>query len=248
MTSVPHLIGSLCHRAGYELIPSWRLAHWQQSQLFRMIFDRYRIDCVLDVGANKGQFVDYLRSHVGYQGEIVSFEPIAANGQFLSSQAVSDPHWKICPYALGRTNEWIEINVMSNDVFSSFLKPDVENLPEFAAMNSVRNTESVQVRRLDDALDELRIDPSVRSIFLKLDTQGFDLEVIAGGPKSRELFKGIQSEVSSIPIYKGMPDMQRSIQEIKQLGFELAGLFSVSQRADLSAIEFDAIFVNCKLA
>ena len=45
-----------------------------------------RVDCVLDVGANVGQFGDMLRT-IGYMGTIVSFEPVDATFRTLAEHA-----------------------------------------------------------------------------------------------------------------------------------------------------------------
>lgn len=63
---------------GYELIPSWRLDSLELANHLRELFNFLDIKCVLDVGANKGQYRDFLRQHVGYKGLILSFEPISA--------------------------------------------------------------------------------------------------------------------------------------------------------------------------
>lgn len=238
------LVQSAARRLGYEVLPTWRLDQWQQTELLKQILQHYRIDCILDVGANKGQFVDYLRQHVEYQGEVISFEPIARNAAILSARAATDPRWRVCQFALGRDDAETTLNVMATDVFSSFLKPTIDGTPAFKSMNAVSSVELVQIRRLDDVLVELGIVPASRSIFLKLDTQGFDLEVVAGAEKTLNQFKVIQSEVSCIPIYENMPDMHDAIRAFSHRGYSIAGMFPVTRQSNLSVVEFDAVFVN----
>ena len=61
---------------GYAVLPKWRLAQLPMAERLRKIFAAHSIDTVIDVGANKGQYRDFLRHHVGYRGSIVSFEPL----------------------------------------------------------------------------------------------------------------------------------------------------------------------------
>ena len=237
-------VHALARRAGYEVIPLWRMHTWSQATLLDRIFKAKGIDCVLDVGANRGQFVNFLRQEVGYEGDVISFEPIQENAQFLRSKAVADKKWRICPYALGRNESRANLNVMQCDDFSSFLDPSNEVAPEYSEMNSVARIESVDIRRLDAALEELNIKPTERSLYLKMDTQGFDLEVVAGATSVVKHVRALQTEVSCIPIYEAMPDIIETIRTLRELNFHLGGFFSVARRPDLSVVEFDAIFVN----
>jgi hypothetical protein len=60
---------------GLELMPKWRVPRAPQTAYLRRLLDERRVDGVLDVAANRGQFRDYLREQVGYTGWIVSFVP-----------------------------------------------------------------------------------------------------------------------------------------------------------------------------
>ena len=91
----------------------------------RRLFHEHRIDTVLDVGANAGQFRDFLRKKVGFRGQIETFEPVPDLAAQLMTRAESDPHWKIHACALGAETGHKPINVTANTVFSSFRKPVV---------------------------------------------------------------------------------------------------------------------------
>ena len=64
----------LARRLGYDLTPR-RKAKSPNAQLVAVL-EHFRISCVLDVGANAGQYGALLREW-GYRGRIVSFEPQA---------------------------------------------------------------------------------------------------------------------------------------------------------------------------
>lgn len=231
-------------RLGYELVPMWRLDALPLSSTLRSIFENYGISQVIDVGANRGQYREFLRRHVGYSGAISSFEPIGQNAAYLMQQAALDPAWTIHACALGRTRGKAELNVMRSDAFSSFLEPLAGQQQIFARQNAVERVEEVVVTCLDDLSDDGALDVAARATFLKLDTQGFDLEVLAGGTRVVPYVCGIQTEVSCVPIYAGMPDIVDSLTYLKACGFQLAGMFPVSTREDLTVVEFDAVFVN----
>ena len=68
------------------------------------IVETHRIDLVLDVGANTGQFGAYLRE-LGYAGTIHSFEPVEATFQALQRRTSGDANWSCHRMALGREGE-----------------------------------------------------------------------------------------------------------------------------------------------
>ena len=78
------------------------------------------IDCILDVGANVGQYHDFLRDKVLYGGPIVSFEPVGRNIDRLHERARFDSAWRIEGYALGAAEGTLPLNVMVSDQFSLF--------------------------------------------------------------------------------------------------------------------------------
>jgi len=86
----------------------------------KSIFERFKIDLVLDVGANEGQFAKKLRAF--YAGEILSFEPVSASFGKLAAAALPDPHWRAYNIALGSSDTTQTIHVADNTVFSSLLK------------------------------------------------------------------------------------------------------------------------------
>src|SRR6185312_9362363 len=59
----------------------------------KLLLSRLEIDCVIDVGAHDGEFARFLRD-LGYQGEIVSFEPVKATFERLCAAFAGDPHWR----------------------------------------------------------------------------------------------------------------------------------------------------------
>ena len=89
----------LARRLGYDLTPR-RKAKSPNAQLVAVL-QHFRITCVLDVGANVGQYGSMLREW-GYPGRIVSFEPQADAHRALERRTAADPAWQVAPpMALG---------------------------------------------------------------------------------------------------------------------------------------------------
>ena len=87
-----------------------------------LLFDRYAVDCVLDVGANRGQYGHELRQ-AGYRGRLMSFEPVEHLCRELQQAAAGDATWSAHCMALGRETGAFDINVTRHDVFTSFRAP-----------------------------------------------------------------------------------------------------------------------------
>ena len=94
-------IEALTTRFGYPMMPRWRLRRLEESAHLASLLNLLRVDCVLDVGANIGQYHEFLRVHVGYEGHIVSFEPIAEMYEGLQAAAAQDDKWTVHRLALG---------------------------------------------------------------------------------------------------------------------------------------------------
>jgi len=202
---------------------------------------RQAIDCVLDVGANHGQYGNHLRD-IGYKGWIVSFEPVRSTFEDLSIHAATRPPWRVFQYALGTENGQAEINLTAGDDLTSFLTPlgPTKTLPG----NRVVGKETVEVRRLDSIFDECMAGISSRRLYLKLDTQGFDLEVLRGAEGVLANVMGAQTEVSFIPIYHGMPRYIEALKEFESRGFSVVDFMPVSRVDGLLMVEMDCILAR----
>ena len=228
---------------GYEVVP-YPPSDWVRSRdSLQRLLNKLAIDCVFDVGANRGQFGDQLRD-VGYHGTILSFEPVEAHFKVLSERASARPPWKAFKYALGSQSGQAEINVNEDDVLTSFL-PTTTGPTSTLPKNNVIAKETVEVRRLDSIFDDCMAGVGASRLYLKLDTQGFDLEALRGADGVLDKFLAAQSEVSFIPIYQGMPTSLETIKEFQGRGFDVADFMPVTRASDgLLMMEMDCMFAR----
>ncbi len=229
---------------GYDLYKK-KKSHLTLELHLQKLFTSLNINCVIDVGANSGQFGAALRNS-GYSGRIVSFEPVAGIFDKLNEQAKRDNAWHTYKLALGAEGEHKKINVVSSSVLSSFHAPSEYAKSSFSdEVVDVVNRENVEVKQLDDIFDDLISDLHNPRIFLKLDTQGHDLEVLRGATKSIGKILALQTEMSVIPLYEEMPDYVQSLTELRALDFEVTGIYPIIRDSkDLILIEFDCIMRN----
>jgi FkbM family methyltransferase len=206
------------------------------------ILSRLDINCVLDVGANVGQFGRQIRA-AGYAGRIVSFEPLPTFACQLRQVACHDADWRVFEYALGDTDTEMDINARPGSMSS--LLPSSDFGRRWHPRLTVGRKERVRVRRLDSLYDTAIAGLNPPRVFLKLDTQGYDLWAFAGaGERVREIL-GLQAELSCVPIYEGMPRLPEQIAVYENAGFEITGMFPVNDDPDsLRVIEFDVVMVR----
>src|SRR5262245_34043990 len=88
----------------------------------KALFKRLEINCVIDVGANVGQYGQILRG-IGYEGRIISIEPIRDVFERLRAAAAGDTEWRTLNIACGSKEETKDINVYAVTPLSSFLDP-----------------------------------------------------------------------------------------------------------------------------
>lgn len=99
----------------------------------------------------------------------------------------------------------------------------------------------MQIVRLDEDLPQL-VDVSASRIYLKMDTQGFDLEVFAGASAVLDRIAGLQAEVAFQQIYDDVPDYHEALRTFEAQGFAVTGMFPVKRdRKSLRMIEMDCV-------
>jgi FkbM family methyltransferase len=139
-------------------------------------------------------------------------------------RATNDPRWVIQGYALGSEDATVPMNIMKPDFLSSFRRPDDSKVRLY--------TES-------EVLDRPLLNP-----YLKLDTQGFDLEVVRGASSTLPTVRALQTDLSVRPFYENAPSYREMPDALTERGFEMTALFPVGRDGQLRVIEFDCVMIN----
>tara|TARA_B110000908_G_C10112717_1_gene383825 strand:+ start:231 stop:950 length:720 start_codon:yes stop_codon:yes gene_type:complete len=184
------------------------------------LLNHHQIDLILDVGANMGQYAENLRE-IGYQGKIVSFEPLSQAYSILVKKTAKDKKWESHNFALGDKEEKAQINVSKNLFSSSLLDINAEST-ENAPNSSYHNKEEIIVKKLDDIYEDVTSNEDI--VFLKLDVQGFEKNVLLGAEEILSRVKGIQIEMSLVELYKNEMLFMEAVNLLKNYGFELFSL------------------------
>jgi len=205
------------------------------------ILQYYKIDEVVDVGANMGQFYSSIRD-IGYKKVIYSFEPLLPAYTNLLELARKDKLLKTFNFALGGEDGEGIINISSASVFSSLLNISDYGKNIYPQMES-KTSQKIKIRTINSCLKEGLIH-SGNSILLKMDTQGYDIEVLKGADNILSRVSCVISEMSVIPIYQNMPHYLDALRVFEEKGFFLSGVFPVNYDKDMSIIEFDALLIK----
>ena len=204
------------------------------------LLDTYSIDTVLDIGANDGQYVRWMRDYLGFRGKAVSFEPLSSAFKLLKASAEGDPEWDAFNVGLGDTEGTQEIHIAANSQSSSLLDMLPTHLKS-APESEYIGTETIEVKRLDSVFEDLC--GTDGNVYMKIDTQGFEANVLRGAEKSLPHIDTVQMEMSLVPLYDGEMLYIEMCTWMSEMGYDLVGLETgFSDRGTGQLLQFDGIF------
>ena len=228
----------MLHSVGFEL-RRFSVKQSENARFFSMLRTN-NVNLIFDVGANAGQFGVLLRE-IGFDGKIVSFEPLSDARECLLNISRNDPMWQIAlQTAIGEENGEIEIQIAGNSQSSSVL--DMLDTHVRAAPDSKYiGKEKVALRKLDSIAADYMDSNSIA--FIKIDTQGYETQVMNGAKKLMSQIVGLQVEISLVPLYKGQCLFDEMLKKLKNDGFELWSISTVfSDPNTAQLLQVDATF------
>lgn len=208
----------LARRRGYDIV-RYSLQSHSDTRFIKLLSD-HSVNVILDIGANTGQYGDFLRS-LGYRGKIISFEPLSTAFADLREKAQHDRDWVCEHVAIGATSGRTLLHVAANSQSSSIL----EMLPqhsESAPSSRYIADEEIELKTVD-AVVQLYCRDTDR-IFLKVDTQGYERRILEGARNSFPHIKGLELEMSMVPLYKGETLFHDMVPYVGTQGFTLMSL------------------------
>ena len=193
----------------------------------------------MDVGANKGQYAQEIRS-LGFKELIYSFEPTSYY-EYLAKASKSDTKWKTYRCGFGAVNEKVKMYIASNEgQSSSLLKP--KNIMEQGFGISFGNTEEVEIKTLKEFLNL----NAISNIYLKIDTQGNEMNVLLGLSDQINHVSVIEFESALIPLYEGETGHYEIAQYLIRHGFKAKQIAITHWNQNKETISLDSIFVRAE--
>jgi len=192
---------------------------------------------VYDIGASDGVVSKALLKLKNVKS-IHAFEPIPASFEALRKRVEGYPEIVCHNVALGDSNRPTNLHLSGNPYSSSFLPMADLHEVEFPGSGTSRDIE-VEVVKLDDFIATHRVPlPDV----VKIDVQGFELEVLKGGLSALERAKYCILEMSFVELYHGAPLFDAVYQFMIARGFLLRGTGNVIANKFCEPLQIDGIF------
>lgn len=203
------------------------------------VLQNLECSCVVDVGANRGQFALAARRAFP-QAAIHAFEPLEEPARAFQKVFADDPNVDLHICAIGPQAATGTIHVTRDDDSSSLLPIGATQAGMFpgAAEKELRQ---VTVLPLSQALGETRL-PS--GSLLKIDVQGFELEVLKGCEDLLDRFSHLYIECSFVELYERQALAHQVIAWLAQRNFRLTGVHNLYSRHG-TAIQADFLFSRC---
>jgi len=176
-----------------------------------------RFATVIDVGANKGQFASYARLRWP-QARLICFEPLPEPRAKLAR--VTRGRAEIHACALGVAPGTGQMHLASRADSSSLLALGARQKSIFGMAES--GTLPVPIQRLDAVITP----PLARPSLLKIDVQGFELQVLEGATALLPEIDAVYVEASFVELYEGQALHEEIKRHLHAAGFHLDGCYN----------------------
>jgi FkbM family methyltransferase len=195
--------------------------------------------CYLDVGARGGLSP---RWQLVYRAGLIRPAFVEPDSNEANRLSEIYPDAIVLPVALGAVDgEQVTLHVTVQPGCSSLRRPDVtqpivESNPDFDVIKTIR----MNLTRLDTVWD--RAAGPIN--FIKIDVQGYELEVLKGCDAFFDDFLCLELEVTFKPLYVGQPLFNEIYAFVNSRGFDLVKLAPTSLFEFNQIVECNAYFVR----
>ncbi len=208
------------------------MARWNYAD----ILNKYNIETVLDIGANTGQFARYVKQN-NPTVHITCIEPNPYCLSKLNKMKNRQEIQEILNIGLGDKKDTLELILPKNKTKSkggSFYKPTQTN-----------NEELMSIKVEVDTLDNLFLDKKFDLV--KIDTQGFEYQVIKGGKNFLKNVNYIIIEYQTVSTNENAPQSILAVKELEKIGFYIEDLIEENHSTYLKkrgSVHLDLFFIK----
>ncbi|MDB6028671.1 MAG: methyltransferase FkbM family [Verrucomicrobiales bacterium] len=196
---------------------------------------------IFDIGANEGQTA--LSLHELFpEARLYSFEPSSRVFVKLKQNVANYSNITPVQAAMGSKEGRVALKITNSSVMSSLLTYQRPN-----GVDKVIEEEEVAVRTIAAFCQENKIE---RIDVLKIDTQGFDLEVLRGAEPLLKAHRvgSILCEVNCVPMYEGQAWFHDIVAFLASCGIQFCGLYGINRETDRFMHWADSLYIDPKFS
>ena len=216
------LFRKISRKFGYDLVNLRNLKTGLDPYLDMKKFIGCKNPLIFDVGANYGQTIDNFE-FVFNNYKINSFEPSPYVFKGLKNKVASKKDVQAWNYGLGSRTGFLTLNENSHRSMTSFLSIGKDG------WGTIESQVQVPVITIDDFCKENNIN---HIDILKIDTQGFELEILKGAKSMLEEnnIGLLYFEVTFIDMYEELPSLGELYDFVKNMNFELISIYPIKYK------------------
>jgi FkbM family methyltransferase len=203
------------------------------------IVRRLKPDLVLDVGANVGQF-SLLARNEAPNARIIAFEPLREPSARYRGLFAHDERVTLHRFALGCARGEVDMHLSARMDSSSLLPISRLQVEHFPGTEEI-GCEKVKVAPVTDFIQDAEL---IGRTFVKIDVQGFELDVLRSAEPLLPRLTWIYVELSSIPLYEGQALAVDTINFLERNGFRLLSRYNAHLSSEGEVIQADYLFHN----
>ena len=229
------ILASLNFRLIYSLIKG--VAAGTEHLNFLSCFKN--LNTIVDIGAHQGQFA-LISKYKFKSAKIYSFDPLK-NSMMKYSQILKVKDG--CTFfntAIGNTNSLKKINISKKDDSSSILTITDQQTKTFKNTEKI-DEEDIKIQKLNDCIDKNTLN---KPCLMKIDVQGYELEVLKGSEQLLKYFDYLYIECSSVEFYKNQPLFDDINNWLNKRNFSFVKSYNDYKDLENKTIQADYYFIN----
>ena len=173
-----------------------------------------KFQTVFDIGSNKGQFILLIEKLFNSDKKIYSFEPIIEIFEKQKNFFSKRENISFFNFALGEKSSTMILNITKRKDSSSFL--EINSSINKNSDYLVEEKREVEIKSLDEVMKNRNL---IKPILVKIDAQGYELEVLKGSKNVLKQINYIIIEVSENEIYTGQALANHIIKYLNDMNF-----------------------------
>lgn len=226
-------------KRGESLVKAYSTYDGQRNELIKKL----NVELAIDVGANVGQWA-LATFELGFKGRIVSIEPDPRAFQILEKERQKSKNidrWNLVNIAAGDIESSIDFNDWGVDGGSSSILPLTAQGEMFTYH---LNKEIPKIKVAMSTLDKIiKSYGDFKNGLLKIDVQGYELQVLNGAAISISKFSIVEIEVPIVDIYEGATLLPEMLIWFRERDFELCSI-QTERWTGFGAADVDVLFMR----